>query len=169
MRVLVTILFAVLSAQAFAENSHCSKEEKVVFSCAVNKKVVSICASQNLSPTTGYMQYRFGKIGVPELLIPQMNEHPLKHVEVDAYQAASGQSGTISFKNGEYTYTVHWSSYRSDSPTENGSSIWLGESGLKVAHNEKVIANFKCGKASSGDVLEVEPYYLHTQVGFPEN
>jgi len=169
MRVLVTILFTVLSVQAFAENSHCSKEEKVVFSCAVDKKVVSICASQNLSPTAGYMQYRFGKIDAPELLIPKMSEHPIRHVEVDAYQAASGQSGTISFKSGEYSYAVHWSSYRSDSLTENGSSIWLSESGLKVLRNEKVIANFKCGKASSGDVLEVEPYYLHTQVGFPEN
>jgi len=168
-RLLISILFSVLSVQVFAGNNHCSKEEKVVFSCAVNKKIVSICASQNLSPTAGYMQYRFGKIGAPELLIPQLNEHPLKHVQVDAYQAASGQGGAISFKNGEYTYSVHWSSYRSDSLTENDSSIWNGESGLKIVRKEKIVANFKCGKVSSGDVLEVEPYYLHTQVGFPEN
>jgi hypothetical protein len=167
MRVLVLILFAVLSGQAYAENNHCTKEEKVVFSCTVGKKVVSVCASQNLSPSEGYMQYRFGKIGSPELLIPQLNEHPLKYVEVDAYQAASGSNGSMMFKNGEFEYTVHWSSYLSDSQTSNGSSIWLSEAGLIVMRKGKSFANFKCNLASGG-VLEVDADYLHSTVGFPE-
>lgn len=162
------VLLTILSVQALADNSHCSKAEKTVFSCTVSKKIVSICASQNLSPTEGYMQYRFGKKGIPELLIPPLNEHPLKHVEADAYQAASGQNGSITFKNGEYSYTVHWSSIRSDSLASNGTSTWVDESGLTLVRNGKTIANLKCSP-SGGGVLQVEPYYLHNQAGFPEN
>lgn len=169
MRRLVAILLAVFSAQSLAENSHCSKNEKVVFSCKLSKKVVSICASEDLSSTSGYMQYRFGKVGAPELGISRLNEHPLKLVEVETYQAASGLSGSISFKEAEYSYTVYWSSYRSDRTSSNGSSVWLGESGLTVTHSGKIVSNSKCAQASSGDVLEADPYYLHTQVGFPEN
>ena len=169
MRAFLTVLLVIFSVIVFAETSHCSKNEKIVFSCVVNKKVVSICASQDLSPTTGYMQYRFGKIGALEIQIPKLNEHPFKSVEADAYQAASGQNGFISFKSGEYLYVINWSSYRSDQNASNGSSIWLGESGLVVVHKEKEIANFKCDPTSDGDVLEVDPYYLHSQVGFPQN
>lgn len=168
MKLLVTLLFTTLSAQALADNSHCSKEEKTVFPCTVGKKIVSICASQNLSPTAGYMQYRFGRKGMPELSIPRPDQHPLKHVEVDAYQAGSGQTGSITFKNGQYSYTVNWSDYRSDSAAPNGASIWVREAGLTMARNGKAIAERQCSP-SEGGVLGVDPYYLHTEVGFPED
>lgn len=168
MRRLAAILLTLVSAQAMAHGNHCKGAEKTLFSCLVSKKVVSVCASQNLSPREGYMQLRFGRLQAPELLIPQLNEHPLKHVDAEAYQAASGQNGALTFAKGEHTYTVYWESYRSDRPAPNGSSVWLEMSGLSISHKGKVVSDTKCSKATNGDILTIEPFYLHLQVGYPE-
>src|ERR1044072_10023016 len=47
----------------------CEKGERVIFSCPVKRpaKIVSLCASKNLTSETGYLQYRFGLPGKIEL------------------------------------------------------------------------------------------------------
>lgn len=54
----------------------CSTTEKIVFSCSFkNGKTVSICASSDLSASTGILQYRFGRVGKrPELVFPSDNK-----------------------------------------------------------------------------------------------
>lgn len=113
------------------------------------------------------MQLRFGRLKAPELLIPKLNEHPLKYVDAETYQSVSGQNGALTFKNGDYAYTVYWESYRSDRSAPNGSSVWLGKSGLSISHNKKLVSDIQCSKATSGDVPTIEPFYLHSQVGYP--
>ena len=167
MKLLSTLLLAISSAQAAPNDSHCSREEKTVFSCTVGKKIVSVCASKDLSPVAGYMQYRFGKKGKPELSIPALSQHPLKHVQADAYQAASGQTGSMTFSHGQYSYTLVWSESRTDNAPD-GSSMWVNEAGLTIARKGKVIADLPCSLAEGG-VLAADAYYLHKQVGYPEN
>ncbi len=161
-------MLTLASASAVAHGSHCENAEKTLFSCFVSNKVVSVCASPNLSPTDGYMQFRFGRLKAPELLIPKLNEHPLKYVDAETYQAASGQNGALTFTNGDYAYTVYWESYRSDRSAPNGSSVWLEKSGLSTSHKGKVVSDTQCSKATNGDVLTIDPFYLHSQVGYPE-
>ena len=54
-------------------NTLCTKDERVIFSCALKRpaKVVSICASKDLTRESGYLQYRFGLPGRTELEFPQ--------------------------------------------------------------------------------------------------
>jgi hypothetical protein len=51
---------AVVSA--LQPNSLCAKDEHIIFSCAVRRsaKIVSLCASPQLTKEHGYLQYRFG-------------------------------------------------------------------------------------------------------------
>ena len=43
----------------------CASDERIIFSCPIRRpaKIVSLCASKNLTSERGYLQYRFG---VPE-------------------------------------------------------------------------------------------------------
>src|SRR2546430_9257893 len=51
----------------------CAKDERIIFSCPVKRpaKIVSICASKNLTSEQGYLQYRFGLPGKVELEFPK--------------------------------------------------------------------------------------------------
>src|SRR5258706_2400818 len=54
-------------------NSLCAKDERLIFSCPVKRaaKIVSVCASKDLTNDHGYLQYRFGVPGKIELAYPQ--------------------------------------------------------------------------------------------------
>lgn len=56
--------------------THCRDGERVVFSCPFKHgKTASLCASADLSPTRGTLQYRYGVIGTtPELTFPIAEE-----------------------------------------------------------------------------------------------
>ena len=57
--------------------THCTSNERVVFSCPFKHgKTASLCASPDLSKTTGTLQYRYGVVGkAPELVYPKLGEH----------------------------------------------------------------------------------------------
>ena len=65
-----------VAATVLADESHCSKEEEVVFSCGIGSKIVSLCASKDISDTQGSLTYTFGKIGNPELRYPAAGTDP---------------------------------------------------------------------------------------------
>lgn len=76
--VLVGGLISV-SAWSQAKSSaatHCKAAERVVFSCPFKHgKTASLCASADLSPTDGTLQYRYGVVGkTPELTFPTLEE-----------------------------------------------------------------------------------------------
>jgi hypothetical protein len=56
-----TLLFiaCLIAAPAWGQ-SLCTKSETVVFACKAKAKIISVCASQNLGPHTGYLQFRIG-------------------------------------------------------------------------------------------------------------
>ena len=47
---------------ALQSNSLCAKDERIIFSCPIKRpaKIVSVCASKDLTSDRGYLQYRFG-------------------------------------------------------------------------------------------------------------
>src|SRR5262245_37129413 len=69
-----------VGSAAFAQSrtpTLCETEEKTVLACRTGKKIVSVCASNDLSPSSGYLQYRFGvPQKPPELVYPVAREHP---------------------------------------------------------------------------------------------
>ena len=59
------VTFPVLAADA-----HCRAQEQTIFACALGTKMVAVCASHDLSPTRGYVQYRFGQKNAPAFTFP---------------------------------------------------------------------------------------------------
>src|SRR5438128_10829064 len=67
----------VVSPQAgLQSNSLCAKDERIIFSCITKRaaKIVSLCASKDLTNDRGYLQYRFGLPGKIELEFPKSRQ-----------------------------------------------------------------------------------------------
>ena len=58
---------------ALQPNTLCSRDERVIFSCPIKRpaKIVSVCASKDLTSEHGYLQYRFGLPSKIELEFPK--------------------------------------------------------------------------------------------------
>ena len=107
-------------------------KEIISFTCKLaNKRIVSVCASRNLSPDTGYIVYRYGLPTRIELEYPKKPKNPR-----DLFQYSGGFSQyegqvSLSFTNNPYKYTVfyHWYSrnnknyYRAGVSVRNGKAI----------------------------------------------
>lgn len=115
--------------------SHCSAQEKVIFSCKTSKaKVVSLCASPNLDATTGYMQYRFGAVGLkPEFVYPESQGHPKDHFKSGTLVYSGGGGAYLEFNNGEYKYVVF-----------TGIGKGWEKEGVVVSKSAKQVAVLEC-------------------------
>ena len=132
--VLVGLVYGV-SLPAIARDTHCSEQEQTVFSCSLGKKLVSVCASSDISPTSGYLQYRFGKKNAPELIFPATTESTLRSVvRARTLMFSGGGGGYLRFINGRYSYIVY---------TAIGKG-WGTKDGVSVEKDDKPIANLKC-------------------------
>lgn len=58
--------------------SHCGMDEMTVFSCSIGRKVASLCASDDIGPSSGRLRYAFGRMGKPELVYPAVGTDPRK-------------------------------------------------------------------------------------------
>ncbi len=123
----------MIALPAVATDTHCSEQEQIVFSCSLGKKIVSVCASSDLSPDTGYLQYRIGKRNTLELVLP-ISTQPEQHIQARILMFAGGGGGYLRFINGGYHYIVY---------TAIGKG-WGVKDGVSVEKNNKLIANFKC-------------------------
>lgn len=115
--------------------SHCSGQEKVIFSCKTSKtKTVSLCASPVLNATSGYLQYRFGVVGSkPEFVYPETQEHPKDHFQSGTLMYSGGGGAYLEFNNGEYNYVVF-----------TGIGKGWEKEGVEVSKAGKQIAVLEC-------------------------
>ena len=144
---LITFYLMVQASLAFAETpvTFCTAQEKTYFSCSLNKKVVSVCGSEKISTTTGYLQYRIGKPGKsPELDIPRDKTQPQNFFAYGAVsRSAKGSIQNLTFDSGDYNYTI----YRFTHAFEGNSS------GVAVKKQGKIISYIRCNEKSVIDNL----------------
>ncbi len=83
--------------------SLCEKNERVVWSCRAGIKYYSLCASGDLSSSSGYMQYRAGRRGAIEFRFPADQQHLRNYFKYRLlpYGAA------LTFRNGGYSYGIY--------------------------------------------------------------
>jgi hypothetical protein len=123
----------------------CSPQEKIIFSCALSKKSVSLCASQDVSEAKGYLQYRIGADNDSlELELPNKNTHAQEffHYGVES-RSAKGSIKNVNLSVGEYTYSI----YRFTHALEGTAS------GVSVKKSGKTISYLKCNENSVVDRL----------------
>lgn len=89
-------------------NSLCAKDERVIFSCPIRRpaKIVSICASRDLTSDRGYLQYRFGLPGKIELEYPKARTGTQSKFQYTHYFRAQFDLTEISFNINGYEYQV---------------------------------------------------------------
>lgn len=116
------------------ETTLCSIGEKIYFSCPFpDEKIVSICASGNISPYTGYVQYRYGTPNDIEMTFPQEKIPPKKRIFVVNASEGSVSEDIIKFKGGSCTYLVSQ----------------MSASNLTVIKNGKVVLRKLCDKGGN--------------------
>jgi len=134
----------------------CAKGEKVVFSCSFNTsgKIVSLCSSQKLTKTAGYIQYRFGTTSKVELEYPNQRVETQKAFEYSHYFRYQVDRIGISFSTNGYTYNLFYDYNGEEKPA-------ITDQGLTVtppASTSKKEVNFQCrgqAKADFGDLDDV--------------
>ena len=136
----------IATSSAFAADvTHCASDEKVVFSCSVGKKVASVCASKDAAKDKGYVQYRFGVIGKPEMTFPAKKEPANKNFSLDTDLCGGTPNASgIKFIKGEYIYGI---ADKTCSGSELGS-IELFKTGKPIASlncTDDVISNVSAG------------------------
>lgn len=95
--------FDVSHKEGLFDKSLCIEGEIAAWSCDLGQRMVSICASRDLGPDRGYVQYRIGRKGDVELEYPAERVHPRGRF---AHNVAANGDEDISFENGGYEYIV---------------------------------------------------------------
>jgi hypothetical protein len=100
--------FAAQSPAALQPNSLCAKDERVIFSCPIKRpaKIVSVCASKDLTSDRGYIQYRFGLPAKVELEFPKTRDGSQQKFQYSHYFRAKVDLTEISFTINGYEYQV---------------------------------------------------------------
>jgi hypothetical protein len=93
---------------ALSPNSLCAKNERIIFSCPVKRpaKIVSVCASKDLTSERGYLQYRFGLPGKIELEFPKDRTGTQQKFQYTHYFRARFDLTEINFTIDDYQYQV---------------------------------------------------------------
>jgi len=89
-------------------NSLCAKDERIIFSCPIRKpaKIVSLCASRDLTSERGYLQYRFGLPGKIELEFPKERTGTQQKFQYTHYFRAQFDLTEINFTINRYDYQI---------------------------------------------------------------
>jgi hypothetical protein len=137
------LLFAQLQLHSQADGTEilprnatlCHDFEEVYMSCLISNKVVSVCASGNISPRNGYVKYRFGTLGNIELEYPNKSIPPDDLFLIKVVNAGNNQETSLIFYNGIYSYEL-----RRDARMR-----------LIVEKNKKVISKLVCDEGQYQD------------------
>lgn len=122
--------------------SFCSSREMVVFACRIGAKLVSVCAANEISATSGYLQYRFGKPNAGnamELMLPNGETVPPEAAVGEAVPFAGGGGSWLRFRNGAYGYAVYTGIGRWGPNGETAE-----KQGVLVTKGGKTVANLRC-------------------------
>lgn len=118
----------------------CRPSERTVFSCRTeNRKIIAVCASIDIGPSTGYLQYRFGTDNQTELKLPEdAAVHNFRQTSSyyggrEEDEAGGNIDRGLQFIKGPYAYTVY----------QHQGHGWEGE-GVRVTKDGNQIADVKC-------------------------
>lgn len=130
------------TATAGRAPSLCASDEEVIFACSTGSKIVSVCASRDLSDQAGWLQYRFGPPGSPELVHPQEKSHPRAFVQAGTWTFSGGGGAFLRFLKSPYAYTVYTAIGRG----------WGEKAGVAVEQDGRPLANLACESEVQSEV-----------------
>lgn len=99
---------AASQAAGLQAGTLCAKNERVIFSCPIKSpaKIVSLCASKDLTSDRGYLQYRFGLPEKIELEFPKERTGTQQKFQYSHYFRAQVDMTEIGFSINGYQYQI---------------------------------------------------------------
>jgi hypothetical protein len=130
-----------------AAPSLCKADELTVFSCSTGAHTASICASKEISKSSGTMQYRYGKGDKLDLVYPDPAAKPADIFTSGTLSFSGGGGAWLRFDKAPYRYTIftaigNWG--RSGGKAE--------AQGVAVQKDGKEFANFPCRGAVTSEI-----------------
>lgn len=107
---LLAAMTMALAAQVQAGTvGHCLDGEEALFSCQIKgkTKVLSVCASDDLGPGRGSIQYRFGEPGQIEMTYPVDKKGSRDAFRMSSYSRSMVSYTSLSFENKGVGYVVY--------------------------------------------------------------
>lgn len=121
-----TLILLSLHGTAHAGPDACTQTERQVWYCEANGKFYTLCASQDLGPNKGYLQYRAYKGATQEFAYPSAPRHPFGLFKLDLLP----RGAALRFKYGAYDYEIH--------------EPLAGSTEILVSKNRKTLARLSC-------------------------
>jgi hypothetical protein len=125
--IVISLMNLGIDARA-EETTLCRAHEEVYFSCPVGGKIISLCASGNISPDNGYIRYRFGTPDHVELQYPDDNHSSKSRFTISDISGGNLNFTHVKFKSGGYDYVMYQGF----------------PSGLYIKRKGRTIANLTC-------------------------
>lgn len=132
---------------AYAEDSLCTVQEKVVFSCHIGKKVISLCREQKAPQN---LTYRYGPPGHLELAYPNPKINEQGKFYTSSSPLFGGGVTYITFRRGIYEYRIYSKIGRMGSDSHQEDRIPIFEDGLVISKNSKLIKQQACEDGGEG-------------------
>jgi len=147
--VLICILFCKVAVAAPpGEKFLCTKDEKVVFGCNLDKKVLSLCASNSSSSSLPAFQYRFGMPGRLELQFPNVPSPAKNRFWFSSTMFSGGGSAHVRFVNADYEYVLFDSTVRTGFGND-GRNDTKSDAGIVIFHQGKTVSVRHCTNDAS--------------------
>lgn len=141
--ILAAALFAVApllaAASEAATASHCAADEQTLFACSTGRKLLSVCATAELSRDAGAVQYRFGAPGHGPFVLPAADAGWRATVRGGGLMFSGGGGAYLAFANPPYRYVVYSAIGRG----------WGSRAGVVVEKGGRRIANLPCVGATA--------------------
>ncbi len=156
----ITAYSAIFSAQdIYAENlqtpntSLCNTNESIIFNCNIKNSIksLSVCSSQNLSNKSGYIQYRFGRIGAIELEYPTEKEASRSSFLFATYTRFQVSEISLGFSINNINYLIFDNYYAESKPIVNEKGIAIISQGTEKKHIKLL-----CGKGAISNLEDLE-------------
>ncbi len=128
------------NADAAVVAAQCEPGEEQLFACSTGTKRVAVCASQDWSAATGYVQYRYGAPHKAEMVLPAQAQVPAASALSGVLALSGGGGAWLRFRSGYTEYVVYTAV----------SSSWGERSGIVVERGRARLRAIACrGEVSS--------------------
>lgn len=144
-RILIAILSGLACQVSHGEDSLCTASERIVFSCHIGEKTVSLCRPSNNAQT---LSYRFGKTGSVELTFPD-------HTDTNGFHAATaplygGGMTIVAFSRGGFEYQLYSKVGREENNDPTAQREPIFEDGVIISKAGKQLKQLICDDGGEG-------------------
>jgi hypothetical protein len=141
------LLLLVVGQAAHAEESLCTGNEAIVFSCHVGRKIISLCRPSS-SPRT--LTYRYGVPRRVELTYPRHGPQAAGAFYTSTAPLFGGGVTTVAFTNAGYEYRIYSKISRADNGGRQEDRTPVFEDGLVIFRNGKQVRQLVCDDGGEG-------------------